>query len=239
MVGFDILFVVEIYFKMGQNGYIYNENLSFIDRYKEDVFSLPMDTELIPPLINSLADYQKQRLHETYILDKERTIIIMPYSSSGTFEESFWIKLVFELKQKNKDYVIYTNVASPREKVIPGTSPIVTTFPELVYLAEKVNCFIGHRSGIFDLLAFTNAKLLYMNRDVENWWFFDLNLNFHHTNSRAFYIASDSEQAGLKAFMQQNNISSIDNVNFYGRVEGRDVALDMDSLLEKVIDAVD
>ena len=164
----------------------------------------------------------------------------MPYSTNGTFAEVFWIKLVQSLKQKNKDYIFYTNVASPYEKVIPGTAPIVTTFPELIYLAEKVNCFIGHRSGIFDLLAFTNAKLLYINRDIKNWWFFDLKLNFNHTNSRAFYLLSAEEQAGLRFFLQQNNANSLDNViAARGYVSGRDMALNADSLIEKILSSVD
>ena len=32
-------------------GLIWNENLSFVDRYKENVFDLPLDTEVIPPII--------------------------------------------------------------------------------------------------------------------------------------------------------------------------------------------
>ena len=222
-------------------GLIWNENLSFVDRYKENAFGLPMDTELIPPIIVAPTDYQKQRLHETYVLDKERTIILAPYANSlACLDESFWAGLVSELKRKNKDYVIYTNVASSSEKVVPDTAPIVTTFPELVYLAEKVNCFIGLRSGIFDLLGFTNAKLLCVYREIDL-WYYDLKINFNHTNGKAFYIASASDQMGIRAFMQQNNINSIsiDDINFYGRVDGKDVALNADSLLEKIISAMD
>ena len=220
-------------------GFIWNENLSFVDRYKENVFGLPLDTELIPPIIPSPADLQKQRLHEAYVLEKERTIIIMPYTSGGSpFPESFWVKLVQSLKQKNKDYVIYTNVASPQEKVIPGTAPIVTTFPELIYLAEKVNCFIGMRSGIFDLLAFTNAKLLYIINSPQL-WLYDLKLNFNHTNGRAFYLLSVEEQESLKPFMQRNNLTSLDNLIFNENVLGKDVALNADSLIKKILSSVD
>ena len=226
-------------FEDWNTGLIRNENLPFVSDYKETVFKLPLDTELIPPIINTPTDFQKQRLHESYVLDKGRTIILTPYANStANLEESFWARLVSELKQKNKDYVIYTNVASPRAKVITGTTPIVTTFTELFYLAEKVNCFIGLRSGILDLLAFTNARLLYVNNSIN--WKADLNINFNHTNSRAFYIASASDQMSIKNFMQQNNINSIsiDDINFYGHVEGKNVALNTDSLLEKIISAV-
>lgn len=173
-------------------------------------------------------------------MDKERTIILAPYTNSvETLQESFWVNLVQRLKQKNKDYIFYTNVASPQEKVIPGTAPIVTTFPELIYLAEKVNCFIGMRSGIFDLLAFTNAKLLYINKDIRGWWFYDLKLNFNHTNSRAFYTLPADEQAGIKSFMQKNDVNSFDNLIFNENVLGKDVALNADSLIEKILSSVD
>ena len=136
---------------------------------------------MIPPLIESPTDYQKQRLHSDYVLDKKRTIVLAPYANScANLEEAFWEKLASELI--GKGYVLYTNVASSREKVISGTAPMTTTFNELIYLAEKVNCFIGLRSGIFDLLAFTNARLLYIGGSK----FYNLNWNFNHTNSVEF-----------------------------------------------------
>ena len=169
------------HFHVRQGHYVWNDKLSFVNRYKENVFGLPLDTELIPPLIEPTTDYQKQRLHNDYVLDKKRTIILAPYANSTKSpEEAFWEKLATELI--GKGYVLYTNVADPREKVISGTAPMVTTFSELMYLAEKVNCFIGIRCGFFDLLAFTNARLLYIGWSKA----FNLNLNFNHTNSVEF-----------------------------------------------------
>lgn len=167
-------------------GLIRTPNISFVDSYKKDVFGLSLDTELLPPLIDPPTYSQKQLLSSSYVLDKERTIILMPYANSrSNLEESFWTTLILELAKKNKDYIFYTNVVSlnhPKEKIIPGTAPMVITFQELMYVAEKVNCFIGLRSGIFDLLAFTNARLLYM---YGSGWY-DLNKNYHHTNSTNF-----------------------------------------------------
>ena len=228
------------HFHRNQNGHgiAWNENLFFVNRYKENVFGLPLDTEFLLPIIDPLTDYQKQRLHETYVLDKEHTIIFAPYANStANLEESFWEKLVAKIAKKNKDYIFYTNVATPHEKVIPGTAPIMTTFSELIYIAEKVNCFIGLRSGLFDLLAFTNARLCVVNPFIM--WFYDLHLNYNHTNSKAFYLASAPEQAQIQDFMQQNNLTSIDNVTFYSCVSGKDIAWNMDSLIEKIVNAVD
>ena len=219
-------------------GLIWNENLSMVDRWKENSLGLPLNTELIPPIIEPPADYQEQRLHEAYTLDRERTIILAPYANSNAnLVESVWEKLVSELAKKNKDYVFYTNVAAPHEKVIPGTAPIITDFSELMYTADKVKCFIGLRSGIFDLLAFTNARLYIIN--TFTMWYYDLRLNYNHNNSKEFYIASAPEQLLLQAFMKQNNLSSIDNVIFYGRLLGKDIALNTDSLLERIINEVD
>ena len=161
-----------------------NRNLPFMHRFKENVFGLPLDTEIIPPIIQKLTDAQKQRLHETYTLDKARTIILAPYANAlQNLEPSFWDKLVEKLIDKNKDYVIYTNTA-PNEKPIAGTTPIVTTFAELAYVAENINCFIGLRSGIFDFLVLVspNARLLYTN-DARH---FSLKSNYNHINSVEF-----------------------------------------------------
>lgn len=226
------------HFENWNGGLMWNENLSLVNRYKENVFGLPLDTELLPPIIDPPTDYQKQRLHNNYILDKERTIILAPYATSiANLEEAFWAVLVSELTRKNKNYVIYTNVAAPHEKVIPGTAPIITTFPELFYLAEKVKCFIGLRSGIFDFLAFTNARLLYVNSSIN--WLENLDVNLNHTNSKAFYLPSAPEQVQIQAFMQQNNLISIDDMTLQGRISGRDVALNMNFLVEKIVNAVD
>lgn len=177
-------------------------------------------------------------MHDNYILDKERTIILAPYANSiANLEQTFWEKLVYELAKRNKDYVIYTNVAAPHEKAILGTAPIITTFQELFYIAEKVKCFIGLRSGFFDLLAFTNARFIYINKSIS--WLENLDVNFNHTNNKAFYLTSALEQTQLQAFMKQNNLTSIDNITFYGRISGRDVSLNKDSLIEKIVSAVD
>ena len=222
------------HFHWGDNP-AWNKKLPFINRYKENVFGLPLDTEFIPPLVDELQDYQKQRLHANYTLDKARTVILAPYANSlANLDGVFWNTLASELI--GKGYVLYINVANSSEKVLPGTAPIVTTFPELLYIAEKVNCFIGLRSGIFDLLALTNAKLLYVINQIEH-WHYDLNLNYNHANSRAFYFA-DFDRASMQAFMQQNNLSSIDDVIFNGCIRGRDIAFDTDSLLEKILSAV-
>ena len=170
------------HFHLRRDGsHIWDDKLSFLNRYKENVFGLPLETELIPPLIEPPTDYQKQRLHSDYVLDKKRTIILAPHANThANLEKTFWERLASELI--GKGYVLYTNVASPREKVIAGTAPMTTTFNELIYLAETVNCFIGLRSGIFDLLAFTNARLLYIGGSK----FYNLNWNFNHTNSVEF-----------------------------------------------------
>lgn len=217
-------------------GLIWNENLSFVNRYKENVFGLPLDTELIPPIIEPPTDFQKQRLHSDYVLDKKRTIILTPYANSTkNLEENFWEKLASELI--GKGYVLYTNVADPQEKVMAGTAPMVTTFNELIYLAEKVNCFIGLRSGIFDLLAFTNARLLYIINGPN--WHDDLELNYNHLNSRAFYTLNAQDREILRAFLQQNNISSINDLIFNNKVSGKDISLSCEHLLEKILSAVE
>ena len=191
---------------------------------------------MLPPIIDP-PQHSKQRLHETYVLDKKRTIILAPYArSTNNLDESFWAKLVAELARKD-EYVFYTNVAAPDEKVIPDTAPIVTTLPEAMYVAENVNCFIGMRSGLFDLLAFTNVRLLYINPTI-SWQCHDLDINYNNTNSRAFYIGI-AEQAHIRSFMERNNIKSVDDMIFFDRIRGRNIAFNTEFLLKKIVDAVD
>ena len=222
----------------GQYRYRYNREFSFLNRIRVTALNLPVDTKLLPPIIAPVIDEQKQRLHETYILDKKRTIILIPYATvMKRLDETFWTGMVAELKRKNSKYVFYTNVATPDEKVIPGTEPIVTTFPELMYIAEKVNCFIGLRCGPFDLLALTNAKLLCIPRHT-NWWIYNLNINYNHTNGRAFYIGI-REQSYIQAFMEKNKIPSLAELPLYNHVKGTDIFFDMDSLSKAIVDSVD
>ena len=208
----------------------------FLGRYKK-TSGLSLDTELLLPIITPITEDQKQRLHETYVLDKKRTIILIPYSQVNIqLEETFWTNLISELVRKNGEYVFYTNVTNPDEKVIPGTAPIVTTLLEAMYVAENVNCFIGMRSGLFDLLALTNVRILYINKD-SNWWHFNLNLNFNHTNSRGFYIGI-SEQAKIQAFMEKHNIPSLEKLPLYNHVKGTNLFFDMDIMLKEIVDSV-
>lgn len=212
-------------------------NESFINNYRKSVFGLPLETELIPPLMEPPSIYQKQRLHDKYFLNKKHTIILAPYANSiSNLDETFWARLATELI--GKDYVLYTNVSNPREKVIQGTAPMTTTFSEVIYLAEKVNCFIGMRSGLFDLLAFTNARLLYVLTGMEL-WYYDLKFDYSHLNGRAFYILNANEWERLKVFLQQKNLSSIDNLILDNRIFGRDLALNYEHLLEKILGAVE
>ena len=224
-----------------EENFIWSNELSFADKYKKNIFGLSSNAELIPPIVSPLTDSQKKRLNELYVLDEKRTIIFAPHAKSFAFlnlGETFWEKLVQELNKKNQGYIFYTNVANANEKVISGTLPMEVTLHELFYLAEKVNCFIGLRSGVFDFLAFSQARLFYITSGVQ-FWYYDLKINFNHLNSRPFYIADASEREKILAFMEQNNVRSVDDLNFGERVMGKDISLDMNILMNKILSEVD
>ena len=121
-------------------------NLHAIDRFKKDVFNIPMDTPFLLPKIAPITSENISELNQKYTLDKEKTIILFPYTwTIKPPDPSFWVVMAQELKKKN--YIVYTNVDgfSAREKAIAGTNPIVTNFREMYYISDKIKCFVGMR----------------------------------------------------------------------------------------------
>ncbi len=109
-----ILFT-DIFIRHGGN-YIYDDNLNFVDRYKKNVFEIPLDTPLMTPIIAAVTDENISNLYQKYILNKERTIILCPYANSlQNLDINFWIFLVRILRDKN--YIVYTNVAENKSRL--------------------------------------------------------------------------------------------------------------------------
>ena len=175
--------------KQGGN-FIWDETLHLIDRYKKDVFKIPMDTPYAKPVVPKISDENIAELHKKYIIDKNKTIIITPYTySSKPLDMRFWMFLVMVLTEKG--YVCYTSVnkAVETEQPIPGTQPMTINFRELHYLSDKVKCFLGSRVGIFDFLALTEAKMI----DISPFpsWLFDTGSMYQNSNSKTLYNAID------------------------------------------------
>ena len=222
------------HFHIRNDDYDWNDSLHFFDRYRENVFGLPLGTEILPPLIENISMEQQQKLHAMYQLSK-RTVIMTPYANSSTqiFSDDIWFGLVNKLKALG--YIVYTNVAG-KELPIKGTKPIRLTFPELIYVAGKVRCFIGRRSGIFDLLCFSDAELLCIL--YVNYWHDDLRKNFPNKKSYAFYYAG--HYRGLLAdAAKQINAEDLTQVQLnFPHVDASEVYYEDDRLVDAIINTV-
>ncbi|MBR2216234.1 MAG: hypothetical protein IJ849_10850 [Selenomonadaceae bacterium] len=148
------------HFKLQGEDFIWDEERCFFDRYRCNVFHLPPDTPLLAPLVLELSLREKEQLHGKFRLNSRKTVILAPYANSTEqlLSEEEWQELALLLRQRG--FVVYTNIVGDKEAVIPGTMPLQVSFRELHYLADKVCCVVGQRSGLFDFLLFTPAKII-------------------------------------------------------------------------------
>ena len=211
----------------------YDKNLTAVDKYKRYVFDLPLDTPLAYPIIKLLDAKNIVTLREKYFLDKNKTIILLPHAKTlGSLDKNFWVTMAEILRGKN--YIVYTNVADD-EKPVEGTLPITTNFAELYHIADKVKCFIGLRSGIFDFLAMTDAKIFNI-LDFPRWdW--DIKFNYPNCDAQTFYDAVKYKQP-LEDYLKEKNLSQNIQLN-HEHINSADVYFSYEDILSAIINAVE
>ena len=148
----------------GNGKNIVDENLSLVDMFKHEVFNVTLDTPLHYPVIREISEDAKRRLHQKYTIDKKRTVIIAPMSSSGLhISADFWFRLINTLNEK---YIVYNNVgktpSNTYDQPFPNALPLDVSHNELAYILKKSRCLIGLRSGLMDILSFTEGHLICM-----------------------------------------------------------------------------
>ena len=224
------------HFKLNaQNQIIWNNKLDFLQRYKDSVYELPMDTNLEKPVIANISDEDIERLNSKYVLSKKYTVVLMPYAYSiEMLDNNFWIILARSLKSKG--FTVYTNVGNANESPIEDTLPIMTTFSELFYISDKIHCFIGLRSGILDFLANTKANIFCISY-LEHWWY-DLKRIFPNSNCQTFYYG-ERFIFPINNYIQNYNNDSIDmSLQISIRLKYLDnciICLDVKSLIESIL----
>lgn len=103
-----------------------------------------------------------------------RDVVIMPYAKTAELLPSaFWELLAVRLKQGG--YSIYTNVGGGKEEAVQGTKPVTKSLVETSRFCESCAAVISLRSGMCDLLGFTDTKLIVINTSEE--LFREWNLN--------------------------------------------------------------
>ena len=216
------------------NQYLWTEDLNMLERFKKDVFKLPIDAPFIYPIVNEISEEQIAALNEKYILNKERTIILLPHAKTfrSTFNKNFWEKVAQRLKEKN--YIVYTNVAGD-EKPVEGTEPLNITFTELYYITDKVKCFIGLNSGVFVFLAMTDAILLNVNPFPH--WYWDIAFMFPECSRRTFYDTTEYT-ANLKKLLKKFDVSA-ELQYTHKKIATDDIFYSWDDILEAILSDVE
>ena len=213
--------------------YVWDESLNLIDRYKQDVFKIPMDTPYTKPVVPPLTDENIAALRGKYTLDTERTIIICPYAHSvKNINDTHWKNLARKLK--NKNYIVYTNVAGD-EKSLAGTKPLHVNLSELNFIADKVKCFIGLRSGIFDFLAMTGAKIFCI--DTFPWWWHKLNILYPECNCKTIYNAVDYISP-LGIYFKEDDVNCQLKLS-HPHIDAEDVCYSYEEIFNKVLNEIE
>ena len=218
---------------------IWNEKLNIIDRFKEDVLEIPLDTQFWSPIVTNANQENIDALNEKYVLDKEKTIILVPYAVTyhvltKDLNKSFWKDMAARLKDNG--YIVYTNVNGLDEKPIEGTEPITTTFSELYYISDKVKCFVGVRSGIFDFLAMSDAKLF--NIIPFGNWFWDIALIYPESNSTTYHYSDVFKQSVVDSYFKNFGVTS--KTKFYHKfINSRYISDSLDYIFESILNDIE
>lgn len=226
------------HFKMKPNGnhgeyFFSDENLHLIDRYKKDVFSIPQDTPYEMPIVEDISRQDKIELAQRYTLDKDKTVIILPYvHSTRQLSMDFWESLAFKLKQRG--CIVYTNTDGFSEKPVAGTEAISPNFPQLYFLSDKVRCFIGSRSGIFDFLALTEAKILNINSFPD--WIWEVGILYPECNNRTFYDAVDYLKP-VAEYFEKGRVDAEISIS-HPKINPADVFFDYETMTEEILNGV-
>lgn len=215
--------------------FITDNTLNAIDSYRKVIFNLPLDTPFIPPKLAPISDENIAELRAKYLIDKARTVILLPYANSiKNLNPRFWEIMAAQLKARN--YIVYTNVDGIREQPVAGTAPIVTNFSELNYLADKVKCFIGLRSGVFDFLALTRARTFVISNFPD--WGADLNILHPECNNRNFYSAVEYMQSIIEHIPHDFGVHFEIRLS-HQYINQQDIYFSYENILTGILNAVD
>ena len=208
--------------------------LNIIDQFKEKILDLPLDTEFHYPILDNISDENAAALHEKYILDKNKTVVISPYFDySPIAAVKFWTDFTKTLTDKG--YIVYTNIQEIYQAPINGTLPLNVSFAEMHYIADKVKCFAGIRNGVFDFLAMTDAKIF----SVENFPLWQQNLKILYPNCnnvRTFYNTAELLSPLRKLMMTSNTGAKFEL--HHEKINDEDIFYTQKSILNALLDSV-
>ena len=224
------------------NEIIDDKDLYMFDRFKKN-FDIPLNTPIKYPIIEDISEEAKQRLHEKYKLDKDRTVILCPYCNTPeAYAEKFfnlWKKLTAELNKRG--YTVYENIGktmnNQKDTFNFGNFPMETTLNEIYYIADKVKCFIGTRSGIFDVLSLSKGNIFAVS--TTNLWCCDLKVMYPESNSRTLYTAIPMIEE-LKTVTKKYAVTSINISNVaFKNIDNKDLYTTEEEIMASILDSVE
>lgn len=121
-------------------------------------------------IMNLSTDAEPEKIIQPKNIIREksgkREVIIMPYAKTAKMlPDAFWEVLVKRLMEQG--YYVYTNVGSKTETAIQGTTAIKESLLNTASFCENCTAVISLRSGLCDLLGFTETKLIIINTSEE------------------------------------------------------------------------
>lgn len=184
----------------------------------KSLLGLSLVTKPVPPLPVSNSIKEAKKLFKSMNLTRGKTVLIAPFAKSypHKLSENWWSLVVSKLL--NEGFKVVNNIASGvsfsskdiRDNVdfIEGSIPLVIPIGLVIPFAELCGSFIGVRSGLCDLLAFSNTNkiIIYPQpnpdqkdydwiRSVAHYW--SLKRNYHSDRVKE-YLVGDLDEFDVK-----------------------------------------
>lgn len=190
--------------KSAENGlcpeYAECEVKNMIYRYKKLVFHLPTECQLEEPKILPRWELL-EAITKEYEIGKQ-SIILMPYANSTQLiADEFWELLVARLRKLG--YKLFTNVNGKDELPLKGTRGLCVDIATIAALCERCRLVISLRSGLCDVLAFTDTKLVVLNNSEyhSNEW--DLNAAVERPGIYSFLMSEPDVLSSVLGILSQ------------------------------------
>lgn len=133
------------------------KGLSLLDLNKV-VLNIPQDSKIKSPKSILTSQEKKKIIIQNKFNKDKKNILLCPYAtSSKMISIDIWNSVV--KKYLYQGYNIYTNVRNNTEKPLENTVPLSLRLEELYGVIDQFEHVYSLRSGLCDLLAFTDVNL--------------------------------------------------------------------------------
>ena len=131
-------------------------DLHWLDLIKYVGLNLKKESLLEHPHINEV---NIDNIIKKYNINNSKSILLNPYTQTvSRLSDDFWKKIVQRIKALG--FQVFTSTDNINQEPIEGSVGITTTLEESYYLAEQCRAVIGLRSGWFDYISGSKAKIL-------------------------------------------------------------------------------